>query len=264
VSVEEREDDVHLVLLALATELARSAGALLLTMRQGPLNVRTKSSLSDAVSLADEEAQALILRGIAAARPLDGVVAEEGANAAACSGYTWIVDPLDGTTNYLRGYPGWAVSIAVHHDERPCVAVVFDPMADALYSAVAGRGATRNGVALRIGGAGTLEEAIVATGFSYRADRRQAQGVRLSALLPRVADIRRSGSAALELCHVAEGSVDAFAEDDLELWDWAAGELLVLESGGVCEAWNGLTGGTGLLASSPALLPLMRPVLGLV
>ena len=250
-------------LLSLATDLAQQAGALLLSMRREPLTARSKSSATDQVSAADDAAQHLIIDAISRARPLDGILAEEGIRTTSTSGLTWVVDPLDGTTNYLRGYPGWAVSICVRNKDEPVVAVVLDPVARASYEAIRGDGATRNGDAIHVSDVTQPGEALLATGFSYIADRRRSQAALMSAVLPQVADIRRGGAASLELCHVAEGAVDAFAENDLVEWDWAAGALIVREAGGVTAQWSGGEHVSGIIASTPGLMPALSTLLGL-
>ncbi len=246
------------VLLRLAVRLARAAGTALLDMQAGTLQTRTKSSPSDVVSSADEKAQHIVVSALAACRPGDGVVAEESTPTASTSGITWLIDPLDGTTNYLRGYPGWGVSICARDKDGPLAAVVHDPLGGVLYAAAKNQGSWRNGSRLRISGCEDLSIALVATGLSYLPERRRAQSARLARLACAVADIRQGGSAALSLCSVAEGSVDAFVEDDLAPWDWAAGALLVAEAGGHIQVVTGHAGGSGVIAASPRLLPLLH------
>lgn len=218
---------------ALAREVAVSAGALLLE-RFGAraTGVSTKSSLTDLVSDADRDAEALIVDAIRRARPGDAILAEEGGGVDAGGAVRWVVDPLDGTTNYLWGIPHWSVSVAVSDADGPAVGVVHDPCRGELFCAVRGAGATLDGAALRLGDGPPLAEALIATGFNYRERERERQGRRVAALLPRVRDIRRFGSAALDLAWLAAGRVDGYYETGLNPWDWAAGRLLVAEAGG--------------------------------
>ena len=212
--------------------MAKRAGDRLMSKHYGRLEVQTKSSSSDWVSDADREAEEAIVEALTRTRPDDGIYGEEGAFRQSMNGWTWVIDPLDGTSNYVRGYPGWAVSIAVELRGRTVVGVVHDPTARTTYEAVSGKGAQRDGQTITTSACEDLSNAIIGTGFSYHAAQRARQGRRLATLLQHIADVRRGGSAALELCHVADGSLDGFYEDDLEKWDWAAGALIVQESGG--------------------------------
>ena len=191
-----------------------------------------KSSPTDPVSDADREAETAIQAILAAERPDDGVIGEEGADTAATGGRTWIVDPLDGTVNFLYGTRTWAVSIALEDADGLAVGVVFNPVDDECFSARRGEGAVLNGRPIHVTGCPSLDRAMVATGFSYEADRRAQQAELLTRLLPQVRDIRRAGAAALDLAYVACGRVDAFYERGLKRWDEAAGRLLVQEAGG--------------------------------
>jgi myo-inositol-1(or 4)-monophosphatase len=231
-------------LLELAIGAARDAGSLLLERFGGPASgVESKSSTTDMVSDADRAAERLVLERIAAARPGDGVVAEESGRAAGTSGLVWVVDPLDGTTNYLFAYPVWAVSIACEDAQGGVVAVVHDPCRGETFAAVRGRGATLNGRPVHTRPPRGLDRALVGTGFSYAPDDRAFQATVLTHVLPQVRDIRRGGSAALDLAWVACGRLDGFYEWGIKHWDRAAGMLLVSEAGGraaVFEAGEGL------------------------
>lgn len=219
--------------LELAERAARAAGELLLGwFGRTPEGVASKTSVTDPVSDADREAERLIREILAAERPGDGIVGEEGAHSPATNDRTWIVDPLDGTVNFLYGFRNWAVSIALEDADGLAAGVVFNPVDDELFSARRGEGAALNGEAIRVTGCTTLERAMVATGFSYEAPRRAEQGELLVELLPRIRDVRRAGAAALDLAYVACGRVDAFYERGLKRWDEAAGTLLVREAGG--------------------------------
>jgi myo-inositol-1(or 4)-monophosphatase len=242
--------------LDLATELAQRAGALLLDRFGGTArDVDVKSSATDMVSAADRDAEALIQAGLRDARPEDGLLAEEGGREPAASGRRWIVDPLDGTTNFLYGIPQWAVSIALEGS----VGVVFDPVREELFAALRGEGATLNGEALRIGAPAPLHSALIATGFGYDADRRGKQGQVVSRVVPRVRDIRRAGAAALDLCWLAAGRLDAYYERGLQAWDWAAARIIVEEAGGAVADLDPEP--HGLAAAHPALLPQLLDLL---
>jgi len=205
---------------------------LLLERFGGPARgVERKSSRTDMVSDADRDAETAIDSLLRAERPGDGVLGEEGASRQSASGRTWVIDPLDGTTNFLYGIPAWAVSIALEDEDGPLAGVVLDPVRDEAFTAARGRGAARNGAPLLAGGAGPLATALVATGFAYEAPDRAAQAEVLRRVLPAVRDVRRVGAAALDLCWVAAGRVDAYYERGLKPWDWAAASLVVSEAG---------------------------------
>jgi myo-inositol-1(or 4)-monophosphatase len=255
-------------LTALATDLARAAGALLVDgMATVPEllvaeTLGTKSSLTDMVSAVDRASEALLVQGILAARPDDGILGEEGTDRAGTSGVRWVIDPLDGTTNYLYGLPGFAVSIAVEHDGRTVVGVVFDPVHDELFVAGLGRGATRDGLPIRCSAAPDLGVALVGTGFGYRADVRAAQAEVLRHVLPRVRDIRRFGAAAADLCAVACGRLDAYYERGLQPWDLAAGTLVASEAGALVGGPDGGPASAGLtVAAGPTLYGPLRGLL---
>jgi myo-inositol-1(or 4)-monophosphatase len=219
-------------LLALADRAARAAGAELRARAGRPEGVGSKSTRTDLVSDADRAAEEAILATIRAARPDDAVLAEEGGAAAGGSGLRWVVDPLDGTVNYLWGIPHYAVSIAVADAHGPLVGLVHDPCRDESFHALRGRGAWHAGVRLRVNRPTGLDDAIVATGFNYSSDERRRQADPLTRVLPAVRDLRRFGAAALDLAWLAAGRVDAYLERGLQEWDWAAGALLVEEAGG--------------------------------
>ncbi len=184
------------------------------------------------VSEVDRESEALILQRIAAARPEDGVLGEEGASKPGTSGIRWVIDPLDGTTNYLYRIPAFCVSIGVERDGETVAGVVYDPSRVEMYSASKGTGAHRNGVPIRVSEVQLLAVALTGTGFGYAAELREKQGALVARVLPQVRDIRRIGSAALDLCGVACGRLDAYYEGPLNAWDYVAGALIVREAGG--------------------------------
>ena len=245
--------------LELAERAARAAGEVLLSYYgRPPEGVESKSSATDLVSDADREAERTIRELLEAERPQDGLVAEEGSRAEAASGRRWVVDPLDGTINFLYGFPAWAVSVALEDVDGALVGVVHSPIHGETFRAVRGEGALLGDRTLRVRPERPLEQALVATGFSYEPDRRAVQAEAIAKLLPRARDIRRAGAAALDLAWVAAGRVDAFFERGLHHWDWAAGRLLVEEAGGSCawldDGWPGL-----LAASHDGLLAELRP-----
>ena len=218
--------------------------------------VDVKSSSTDMVSDADREAEDAIVDLLRAERPDDGVLGEEGADEQAASGRRWVIDPLDGTTNFLYGYPAWAVSVALEDADGGLVGVVFDAARDELFAAERGGGATMNGQPLRVREGASLERSLIATGFGYDADRRARQAEVLRQVLPAVRDIRRAGAAAIDLAWVAAGRIDGYWERGLHRWDWAAGRLLVTEAGGEVRDLPGDP--HGLVAASVGLLPSLE------
>jgi myo-inositol-1(or 4)-monophosphatase len=204
--------------------------------------------VSDADRLAEEAIAALIRRE----RPTDGLLGEEGAATGGTSGRRWVVDPLDGTTNYLYGFPVWAVSVAVEDADGALAGVVLDPSRGELFGAARGGGATLNGEPIGVREGTPLERSLIATGFAYDPDRRAEQARVLRHVLPRVRDVRRGGAAALDLAWVAAGRVDGYYERGLKPWDWAAGRLLVAEAGGAVASLPGPP--EGLAAAAPPLL----------
>lgn len=256
-------------LLSLASQLAVETGRLVETMRAqlgtGDTDtsaVQTKSSPVDIVTAADRAAENAIIDGIVSRRPDDAVLAEEGGDRPGRSGVRWLIDPIDGTTNYVYDLPAYSVSIAAEIDGTVVAGAVYEPRGETLYSAVLGRGARRNGQPISCSDKSDLASALVATGFGYVVDRRRGQAEVLLELLPRVRDIRRFGSAALDLCLLACGQVDAYYERGLNPWDLAAGTLVAAEAGAVL---GDLRGGppdtTFVLGAAPPLFPLIRNVL---
>jgi myo-inositol-1(or 4)-monophosphatase len=246
---------------ALACAVGTAAAAVLSDgFRRRGLAVERKSTATDLVTEVDRASERLIVERLRAARPDDAVVGEEGAAVAGTSGIRWVVDPLDGTTNYVYGHPGFAVSIAaelVGASGGPGVAVagaVVDPVAGDVFSASAGGGATRNGTPVWCSDQDDLAHALVGTGFAYAAERRARQAAVLATVLPRVRDIRRVGAAALDLCGVACGRLDAFYERGLGHWDFAAGALIAAEAGAVVSvAGAGVAPGAFVVAAAPGI-----------
>jgi myo-inositol-1(or 4)-monophosphatase len=184
------------------------------------------------VSAADHASEELIVELLHIARPDDGLIGEEGTARASATGLTWVCDPLDGTTNYLYRLPQWAVSIAVEDASGPVAACVYDAIRDESFTAAREHGASLNGHPIRTSDATELATSLIGTGFAYDAALRAEQGARLPQMLAAVRDIRRAGSAALDLAWVACGRLDGFFESDIQHWDYAGGRLVVQEAGG--------------------------------
>jgi myo-inositol-1(or 4)-monophosphatase len=246
-------------LLDVAREAANAAAGLLLGRFGTERVLTTKSTPTDVVSEADLAAERAIRAVLAARVPDDAIVGEEGDDVVGTSGRRWIVDPLDGTVNYLYGIPQWCVSIAC----EGLAAVVLDPVRGECFTATADGPARLDGVPLHGSGRDELAQALVATGFGYDADRRKLQAATVSRVLPQVRDVRRMGSAALDLAWLAAGRYDAYFEHGVNPWDIAAGELLCARAGLHVEhlpAQGGLP--TGLLAApreiAPQLLELVK------
>lgn len=219
--------------LAIASGAARSAGAILVERFRGPASgLRAKSSATDLVSEADERAERAIVEYIGRYRADDALVAEEGSSTSGQSGFRWYVDPLDGTINYLYGIPHWAVSICCADPSGALAGVVYDPIRDELFEATRRGGAACGGRALAVTKKSELATALVATGFAYVAETRERQGRLLEQVLGVVRDVRRAGSASLDLAFVAAGRLDGYFESVDKPWDWMAGALLVTEAGG--------------------------------
>jgi myo-inositol-1(or 4)-monophosphatase len=266
-------------LLRIAVAAASEAGRLLASWRgdERPEVVETKSSPTDVVTEMDRKSEALITSRIRAHRPGDAVLGEEGGQtdgdpAGGRSGRVrWVVDPLDGTVNYLYGLRDWAVSIAAEVDGAVVAGVVEVPRAGETFTAVAGQGAWlhRGGARLAVhcSEGVPLGQALVGTGFGYDAGRRQIQGEVVAALLPYVRDIRRAGSAAVDLCSVAAGRLDAFYERGLNYWDFAAGGLIAREAGATVGGLAGrpestslaVVAGSGLYQQLEAFLSRLNP-----
>ena len=246
--------------LELAERAARAAGDVLMSYYgRVPEGLASKTSATDPVSDADREAERLIRELLESERPADGLVGEEGSRSPGASGRRWIVDPLDGTVNFLYGLRAWAVSIALEDEHGLAVGVVFNPVSRECFAAERGNGARLDGRRIHVTDCRSLDRAMVATGFSYESERRAEQAEILLRLLPRIRDLRRAGAAALDLAYVAAGRVDAFYERGLQLWDEAAGRLLVHEAGGVMADLEGEPPGV-VASATPELLEALRPL----
>lgn len=246
-------------LRALAERLARRAGSEALAGRRGlgighTLTFDTKSSPTDPVTEFDRAAEALIVGAIRRERPDDSIVGEEGTDHVGTSPYAWHVDPIDGTANFVYDLPNWCTSVAVVDDDGSVAGAVYLPVTDELFSASRGGGATLNGDPVRCSMATDLGQALVATGFSYSAQRRRRQGRRLAELIDQVRDVRRLGSAATDLCLVACGRVDAYFEEHLNSWDLAAGVLIAAEAGAITSDFSGGSAGPAeTVAAAPGV-----------
>lgn len=260
----------HTELLDLATRIALEAGTLAAARRaEGVTVAASKSSLEDVVTQADRDTEELIRSLLADARPDDGILGEEGGGTVAgTSGLTWVVDPIDGTVNYLYGIRHYAVSIAVVEGGQDplgwtaLAGVVNNPATSELFCAALGSGATLNGSAIRVAPPVELAQALIGTGFSYLAATRREQADVLLEVITRVRDIRRQGSAALDLCDVAAGRLNAYFERGLNPWDHAAGALVAAEAGARVSGLRGSPASKEfVLAAEPSVARALEAVL---
>ncbi len=254
-------------LAKLARSVAREAADLLLARHDQAAVVQVKSSPTDIVTQLDRAAEQLIRDRLLAARPADAILGEEGGETGHGS-VRWIVDPLDGTVNYLYGLPDWAVSIAAEVDGAVVAAAVCVPLRRAMFTATLGGGAwlesewNAGPLRLACNSGIPLASALVATGFGYAASQRAVQGQVAAAVLPQVRDIRRTGSAANDLCSVAAGYVDAYYEQGVHEWDIAAGGLIAREAGAVMGGLGGRTAGEAMtVAAAPELFRALHDML---
>jgi myo-inositol-1(or 4)-monophosphatase len=259
-------------LLDLARSIALEAGELAARRRREGVEVAaTKSTIVDVVTEADREVERLIRNRLADARPDDGILGEEeGGAQTGTSGLTWVVDPIDGTTNYLYGIPHYAVSIALVEGDpdpltwRDVVGVVHNPASGELYAAAVGEGAwlgisTGSTTELHVAAPVPLAEALIATGFAYASEMRGVQGAIVTGLLPKVRDIRRQGTASLDLCFVAAGRLNAYFERTLSPWDHAAGAIIAREAGAVVKGLaEAAPSRDFVLAAEPSLAVLLE------
>ncbi|CAN5837795.1 inositol monophosphatase family protein [soil metagenome] len=245
-------------LLDLAERAARRAGRELLGRYGNASGVSTKSSATDPVSDADRASEEILVSTLLNERPDDGLLGEEGAARPAASGLRWVLDPLDGTVNYLYGLPAWCVSVACEDADGGLVGAICDPLRGETFRAARGHGAWLGRERLAVNDPVALERALVATGFAYDPAARALQGARAGALLPQVRDLRRAGSAALDLCNVAAGRVDGYYEAGVGHWDWAAGALIAAESGATVSRYTAADGRHGLVVAGPALHDPLR------
>lgn len=230
-------------LLDVAVRVAGEAAELARTTRAAAIrDVDTKSSETDVVTEGDRAAERLVRARLAELRPGEPVLGEEEGGGSAGGGLCWVVDPIDGTVNYLYGYPWYAVSLAAQVDGVSVAGAVVEPVSGRRWTAVRGGGAALDGDPIRVSGTTRLELALVSTGFGYRVERRRRQAAGVAQLVTKVRDIRRCGSAALDLCAVAAGWLDGYFEHGLSRWDWAAGALIAAEAGAVVRVPGGSPG----------------------
>lgn len=250
-------------LLDVARAAAAEAGKLLVEGRPEDLGVaQTKSSPTDVVTEMDTAAERIIRAAIRRHRPDDGFLGEEGGSQAGGSGVRWVIDPIDGTVNYLYGLPAWAVSIGAEADGVGVAGVVLAPQLGEEYTAVRGEGSWLGDRRLRVTEPEGLAQSLIATGFGYRAERREVQGRVVAGLIGQVRDIRRGGSAALDLCSVAAGRVDGYYERGTHAWDRAAGALIAEEAGARVEGFHGAPASEAMvLAAGSALFPALHGAL---
>jgi myo-inositol-1(or 4)-monophosphatase len=266
--------ELRVVAEQLATEAAdfirrRRAEVFGDTDRQDPPSaVRAKSTPTDPVTVVDTETEGLLRDRLTELRPGEQILGEEGGGAsdAEAGRLTWVLDPIDGTVNFVYGIPSYAVSVAVQRDGASVAGAVADVPTRALYSAALGHGAhLREGSAvtpLRCSTVDELAMALVGTGFSYDPQHRQRQAEILTGLLPRVRDIRRIGSSALDLCMVAAGRLDAYYEDGVHVWDWAAGALIAAEAGAVLRLPASVSGAGLVVSAAPGVAVALTDALG--
>ncbi|WP_232376127.1 inositol monophosphatase family protein [Amycolatopsis aidingensis] len=258
--IESQLSDVAERVATEAAELVRDARV---AIQDGtPLRVGTKSTDTDVVTAVDHEAERLVRTRLAELRPGEQVLGEEqgGAHGA---GVTWVVDPIDGTVNFVYGYPWFAVSLAAQVDGVSVAGAVVEPVSGRCWKAVRGGGATLDGRPLSVSAPPRLDLTLVGTGFAYRAERRGRQAETAAKLLGQVRDIRRSGSAALDLCAVAAGWIDAYYEHGLSPWDWAAGALIAAEAGAVVSTpgTDPVAGADFTCAAAPSIAVPLREAL---
>ena len=221
---------MHEELLELARKVGAEAAALLMD-RPPAFEIEEKTTAIDIVTQMDKKAETFIVQSILAKRPDDGMIGEEGAAIESRSGITWVIDPLDGTVNYFYGLPGWNVSIAAKDRDGSVVGVVSAPSINSTWWATRGGGAFFNGSKIKVNEPVEFDRAFIGTGFQYDVSHRIRQIANVGRMLPLIRDIRRNGAAAVDICSVAMGALDAYFEDGLKEWDWAAASLVATEAG---------------------------------
>jgi myo-inositol-1(or 4)-monophosphatase len=246
-------------LLAIASQVARDAAGTARRMRTEAItDVQTKSTDTDVVTAADKAVERQVVEALRALRPHDGVLGEEYGDTSAAESapgtVRWVLDPIDGTVNYLYGLPQYAVSLAAEVDGVAVAGVVINAATGDEWTATLGGGAWRDGRRLRVSERTALDQSLVGTGFGYDAKRRAHQGAVLAQLITRVRDIRRFGAAALDLCAVAEGALDAYFEKGLNPWDHAAGGLIAAEAGATVAGLRGAAPSVDMVVAAPPAL----------
>ena len=247
-----------LELLNLADSIALKAGSLLVN-RPSKFDLDEKSGVFDFATQMDHESEKLIVSEILAARPNDGLIGEEGANRESKSGVTWVIDPIDGTVNYLYDIPGWCISIAAKDRDGGLAGVVYSPATQSLWKAHRGGGAFLNGNPIKCNDPVVLNRALVGSGFAYDLEKRKIQAALIARLLPEIRDLRRLGACAVDMCHVASGSLDAYFEAGVNEWDYAAAGLIATEAGAMISIDTGIWNGEKnmVIVAGPALHPAL-------
>jgi fructose-1,6-bisphosphatase/inositol monophosphatase family enzyme len=242
-------------LRSIAEQLARAAGDMALAGRKsGDVTATTKSSPTDMVTQYDKASEDMITDGLRELRPDDGIVGEEGASRDGTSGITWHIDPIDGTSNFYFDIPMWAVSIGAVDENGPIAGAVYAPALGDMFTAARGEGATLNGNRISVRENTLLSDALVCTGFSYHVSQREAHARRVATMVGQIRDIRRFGAAAIDLCFVACGRLDAYFEEHLNSWDLIAGQVIATEAGALVTNYSGDTATPQeVLASQPGV-----------
>jgi myo-inositol-1(or 4)-monophosphatase len=227
-------------LRSIAEQLARAAGDMALAGRKsGDVTATTKSSPTDMVTQYDKASEDMITAGLRELRPDDGIIGEEGASREGTSGITWHIDPIDGTSNFYFDIPMWAVSIGAVDENGPLAGAVYAPALGDMFTAARGEGAVLNGAPIAVRNNTLLSDALVCTGYSYRASEREVHARRVASMVSKIRDIRRFGAAAIDLCFVACGRYDVYFEEHLHSWDLIAGQIIATESGAVVTDFSG-------------------------
>lgn len=243
----------------LALRLARSAADIVATQRESGVRVSaTKTSAVDIVTDTDRAAEEFLRAELRRLRPGDGFIGEEGDDVDSETGVAWIVDPIDGTVNFLYGIPRYAVCVAARVDGEVVAGAVVNAATGEAFHAVRGEGARLDGTPIGVRESVSLAQSLLLTGFSYRSELRAVQGAAVARALPQVRDIRRFGSAALDLCDIAAGRADAYVEEGLNLWDHAAAGLIAAEGGARVELLPGAGGGECVVAAPEASFDRVR------
>jgi myo-inositol-1(or 4)-monophosphatase len=250
-------------LLKLATEVATEAARLIVERRRGTITVAdTKSTATDIVTAVDRESEELIRARVLEARPDDSFLGEEGDDVNGSSGVRWVVDPIDGTVNYLYDIPTYAVSIAVEYDGQTVAGVVVDAPKGEVFTATLGGGAFLDGKPIQVSDCADLSKALIGTGFGYDATRRAVQAEVVQQLISKVRDIRRIGVGAVDLCYVACGRLDAVYERGLNPWDYGAGALIAAEAGATVGGLDGAPVSPEMsIAATPAVFKSLHDAL---
>jgi myo-inositol-1(or 4)-monophosphatase len=229
-------------LRTIAEQLARAAGDMALAGRKsGDVTATTKSSPTDMVTQYDKASEDMITTGLRELRPDDGIVGEEGASRDGTSGITWHIDPIDGTSNFYFDIPMWAVSIGAVDEHGPIAGAVYAPALGDMFTAARGEGASLNGDPISVRENTLLSDALVCTGFSYHVSQREMHAKRVATMVGQIRDIRRFGAAAIDLCFVACGRLDAYFEEHLNSWDLVAGQVIATEAGALLTNYSGDT-----------------------